>query len=83
MLVPIPLVFCLTRYADRHWRRLAAAGAALMAGTVFFSGSRGGMLAITVEVIFLGVVLVKMQSGAKAAAILDVLHRSFRDGRPQ
>jgi O-antigen ligase len=68
MLVPIPLVFCLTRYADRHWRRVAAAGAALMAGTVFFSGSRGGMLAITVEVIFLGVVLVKMQSGAKAAA---------------
>ena len=68
MLVPIPLVFCLTRYADRHLRKVAAAGAALMVGTIFFSGSRGGMLAITVELVLLGVVLVKMQSGTKAAA---------------
>ena len=68
MLVPIPLVFCLTRFADSRIRRLAAAGAALMAGTIFISGSRGGMLAITVELVFLGIILVKMQTGAKAAA---------------
>ncbi len=68
MLVPIPLVFCLTRFADSRMRRLAAAAAALMVGTIFFSGSRGGMLAIAVERIFLGIILVKMQIGGKAAA---------------
>jgi O-antigen ligase len=70
MLVPIPLVFCLTRYADSRIRKVAALGAALMVGTVFFSGSRGGMLAIAVEIVLLAIVLVKMQIGPKAAASL-------------
>jgi hypothetical protein len=44
MLVPIPLIFCLTRYAEGHLRTAVAAAAALMAGTIFLSGSRGGMI---------------------------------------
>jgi O-antigen ligase len=68
MLTPIPLVFCLSRYARGHVRTVAAAGAALMAATIFFSGSRGGMLAFVVELILLGVVLLKLQRGPKFAA---------------
>ncbi len=53
MLIPIPLVFCLTHhaYGSRKWAAAIAAG--LMAATIFSSGSRGGMLAITLEIIFL------------------------------
>jgi O-antigen ligase len=68
MLAPIPLVFCLTRYAHGYLRTAAAAGAALMAGTIFFSGSRGGMIAFVAELIFLIAVLVKMEKGPKLAA---------------
>ncbi len=72
MLVPIPLVFCLTRYADSRLQKAGAAAAAVMAGTIFFSGSRGGMLAITAELVFLAVVLLKMYSGTKVAASLGL-----------
>ncbi len=68
MLAPVPLVFCLTRYARGHVRTAAAAGSALMAATIFFSGSRGGMLAFVTELILLGVLLLKLQRGPKFAA---------------
>ncbi len=68
MLTPVPLVFCLTRYARGHLRTAAAAGAALMAGTIFFSGSRGGMVAFLAELILLGALLLKLQRGPKLAA---------------
>ncbi len=68
MLVPIPLVFCLTRYTQGHIRTEIAAGAALMAGTIFLSGSRGGMVSFVAEMILFAVVLIKMQKGAKVAA---------------
>lgn len=53
MLVPIPLVFCLTHhaYGTRKWA--AAIAATLMAATIFSSGSRGGMLALAVEIVLL------------------------------
>lgn len=68
MLVPIPLVFCLTRYGRGHVRIVAATGAAVMAGTIFFSGSRGGMIAFLVELVLLGIVLLRLQKGPKLAA---------------
>src|SRR5437762_13178219 len=68
MLTPVPLVFGLTRYARGHLRTAAAAGAALMAGTIFFSGSRGGMIAFLAELILLGALLLKLQRGPKLAA---------------
>src|SRR3954454_13346542 len=49
MLVPIPLVFCLTREAHGHRRVAAGIAAALMASTIFLSGSRGGMFAFVVQ----------------------------------
>jgi len=66
MLVPIPLVFCLTRFAVGQLRIVIAVGAALMAGTIFFSGSRGGMIAFVAEMI-LFVALLKIQKGGKLA----------------
>jgi hypothetical protein len=60
MLIPVPLVFCLSRYARGRIRMLVAGGAALMVGTIFISGSRGGMVAVVVELIVLGVVVVRM-----------------------
>jgi len=49
MLLPIPLVFALSRFAQGPRKIMAAAAAAIMAGTIFLSGSRGGMLAFAVQ----------------------------------
>jgi O-antigen ligase len=67
MLVPIPLVLSLTRMAHRKERLTAAAAAAIMAGTIFLCGSRGGMLALLVELTLLAVVLVRQQKGMRLA----------------
>jgi O-antigen ligase len=72
MLVPVPLVFCLSRYAQGHVRTGIAAGAALMAGTIFLSGSRGGMISFVAEMILFGIVLMKMQKGTKVSARISV-----------
>ncbi len=72
MLTPMLLVFCLTRYARGRVRTVAAAGAALMAGTIFFSGSRGGMVAFAAELILLGVFVLRMQKRPRLALGLGV-----------
>jgi O-antigen ligase len=69
MLVPVPLVFCLTRYARGKLRTLIAGTAALMAGTIFLSGSRGGMVALLAELAVLGWMLFRTQKALKLAAI--------------
>jgi O-antigen ligase len=71
MLVPVPLVFCLTRYAEGRMRTVAAAAAALMAATIFLSGSRGGMVAFLVELIVLAVAIVKEQKGPKLGSAIS------------
>jgi O-antigen ligase len=72
MLVPIPLVLSLTRLASTKTRAVAAAVAAVMAGTIFLSGSRGGMLAIVVELVVLAVLLVKQNRGLRTAIGIGV-----------
>ncbi len=67
MLVPIPLVLSLTRMASTRTRATAAAIAAVMAGTIFISGSRGGMLAIIAEFVILGILVVKQKRGLRTA----------------
>jgi O-antigen ligase len=59
MLVPVPLVLALTRLASSKTRAAAAAAAAIMVGTIFLSGSRGGMIAIVAELVILGVFLAR------------------------
>jgi len=72
MLVPIPLVLSMTRLASTKTRNTAAAAAAIMVGTVFISGSRGGMLAIVAELLLLAVLLVKQKRGLRTAIGLGV-----------
>ncbi len=72
MLVPIPLVLSLTRHAHRRQRSAAALAAALMASTIFLSGSRGGMLAFAVQMVFLAALLIKPKKGPRTALAIAV-----------
>jgi O-antigen ligase len=57
MLTPFPLVLAASRFAGGN-RKFAVAGVgALMAGTIFLSGSRGGVLAFAVQMVVLTVLL--------------------------
>lgn len=67
MLTAVPLVLSLTHLASRRTRMAAAAAAAIMAGTIFLSGSRGGMLAIGAELIVVAALLVKQKRGLRTA----------------
>ncbi len=63
MLTPFPLVLAATHFTDGN-RRLAVAGiAAVMAGSIFLSGSRGGMAAFVAQMVVLGVLLVRKREG--------------------
>jgi O-antigen ligase len=72
LLIPIPLVLSLTRLAHSKERIAAAVAAAVMAGTIFLSGSRGGMLALSAELVLLAVVLIKQRRGLRVALTLGV-----------
>lgn len=61
LLVPIPLVVSLSRMAGEKERMAAGSAAAIMVGTVFLSGSRGGMLAIFVELIIFAIMLLRQR----------------------
>jgi O-antigen ligase len=63
MLMPFPLVLAATRFTDGHRRTFVTAIAALMAGSIFLSSSRGGMIAFLAEVIVLGVLLMRSRRG--------------------
>lgn len=67
MLVPIPLILSLTRLADQKERIAAGVAAACMTGTIFLSGSRGGMLAILAEFGVLAVIVARQKRGARLA----------------
>jgi O-antigen ligase len=72
MLLPIPLVLCLTRLAHFKERVAAASAAAIMAGTIFLSGSRGGMLALFGELMLLAIVLIKQRRDLRTALGLGI-----------
>ena len=62
MLIPVPLVFAFSRFGNQRERWIGASAAAFMAATIFLSGSRGGMIAFTVEIaIFLAFVFQERQ----------------------
>ena len=62
MLTPFPLVLAATRFTDGNRKLVVMAIAALMAGSIFLSGSRGGMLAVVVQVIALAFLLVRSRN---------------------
>ena len=59
MLTPFPLVLAATSMTSGNRKIVAAGVAALMAASIFLSGSRGGMLAFVVQVLVLGVLLLR------------------------
>ena len=64
MLMPFPLVLAATRFTNGN-RKIAVAGiAALMAGSIFLSGSRGGMAAFVAQMVVLGVLLIRKREGS-------------------
>src|SRR5205807_8457540 len=70
MLVPIPLVFALSRYAHGPRRTMAAIAAAVMASTIFLSGSRGGMVAFAVEMAVLVSILLRQRKSKRLALVV-------------
>lgn len=67
LLVPIPLVISITHFAHEKERIAAGVAAAIMVGTVFLSGSRGGMIAVFVELIILATVLFRRKKSVRIA----------------
>ena len=63
LLTPFPIVLAVTRFTDGNRRMLVAGIAALMAGSIFLSGSRGGMLAFCIQMVVLAVLLLRTRSG--------------------
>lgn len=64
MLTPFPLVLATTHFTNGN-RKIAVAGiAALMAASIFLSGSRGGMAAFVAQMIVLSVLLVHRREGS-------------------
>jgi O-antigen ligase len=61
LLVPIPLVLALSHMVHEKERTAAGVAAAVMVATVFLSGSRGGMIAIFVELVVFAVVLLRQK----------------------
>jgi len=67
LLIPIPLVIALSQLVHEKERLVAGVAAAIMVGTVFLSGSRGGMIAVLVELIVFAVVVFRKQKGIRIA----------------
>jgi O-antigen ligase len=72
LLIPIPLVLSLTRLTRSKQRSMAACAAALMAGTIFLSGSRGGMVALVAQLAVLAFVLIMQHHGRRSALTLGM-----------
>jgi O-antigen ligase len=67
LLAPIPLVMSLSRLAPEKERMVAGIAAAVMVVTVFLSGSRGGMIAIFVELVVFAIVLLRERKSIRIA----------------
>jgi O-antigen ligase len=70
MLTPIPLVISLAGGVRGPRRVLAALTAAVMASTIFLSGSRGGMVAFAAQMALLATFLIKRRESWKATVAL-------------
>jgi len=72
MLAPIPLAMALTDRARRHEQMLWIVAGILMGATIFVCGSRGGMIAFAVEMMFLAGLLVTRRSPRTAWALCAI-----------
>lgn len=69
MLTPLPLAMALTDDAGRHRQLLCIVTGILMAATIFVSGSRGGMIAFAVQMVFLAGLFVIRRNRRPAWAV--------------
>ena len=72
MLLPIPLVFVFTRYGSNPRKAMAGLAAALMASTIFLSGSRGGMLAFAAQITLFAALLLRQKRAGRMVLTLGV-----------
>jgi O-antigen ligase len=72
MLLPIPLVFVFTRYGSNLRKGMAGLAAALMASTIFLSGSRGGMLAFAGQMALFVALLLRQKKAGRMVLTLGV-----------
>lgn len=70
MLAPIPLVYAFSRFAHRRERWIAASAAAFMGATIFLCGSRGGMIAFTLQIALFAFFVFREQQKKKAGILL-------------
>jgi O-antigen ligase len=73
MLVPFPLVVSMGHLLRGGKRALVAFATILMAGTIFLSGSRGGMLAFVLEIFFFAALTLVQRRNPRVALGLIVL----------
>ena len=64
MLLPFPLVLAATHLTNGNRKVVVAGIAALMAGSIFLSGSRGGMAAFVAEMVVLAVFMLRKREGS-------------------
>jgi O-antigen ligase len=70
LLTPFPLVLAVSHITNRN-RKIAVAGiAALMAASIFLSGSRGGMAAFLAQMVVLTALLVRKRKGSWKQAMM-------------
>ena len=69
LLLPLALVLALEPTLRREKRLLLACTTVIMAASVFLSQSRGGMIAVIVELVFLGVIWIIRFSPRKSATV--------------
>ena len=67
MLVPIPLVLSMGHLFRGGKRALVASCVVLMAGTIFLSGSRGGMIAFVLEIVLFGALTLMQRRNPRVA----------------
>ena len=64
MLTPFPLVLAASRFTEGSRKLLVAGAGALMAGSIFLSGSRGGMAAFATQIIIFGIFLLRRREAS-------------------
>jgi O-antigen ligase len=70
MLFPIPLAMCLSRRMDRGPKIALAVAAAFMASTIVLSGSRGGVVALAVQLALASIFLAVPRKSPRVALAL-------------
>ncbi len=70
MLFPIPLAMCLSRRMERGPKVVLGVAAAFMASTIVLSGSRGGVVALAVQLALVSVFLAIPRKSPRVALVL-------------